>query len=123
MKVEIFTEKAPRPAGPYSQGLKVGNRIYVSGQRPVQAETGNIPHSVREQTEQVLLNVKSILEAGGASMKDVVKVTAYLADVQYFAEFNKVYEEFFSSPYPVRTTVGCELRGILVEVDVIAELS
>lgn len=121
MKQEIRTPKAPLPGGPYSQGLKAGSRVYVAGQRPVAAETGTIPESFRDQAVQVLENVRHVLEAGGASMDDVVKVTVYLANIENFAEFNAVYATFFSAPYPVRTTVSCSLRGILVEVDAIAE--
>lgn len=123
MKQEIRTDKAPLPAGPYSQGLKVGSRVYVAGQRPVDAATGAIPESLTEQAKLCLANVRHVLEAGGASMDDVVKVNVYLADIGYFAEFNEVYKTCFSAPYPVRTTVSCSLRGILVEVDVIAECS
>ena len=121
MKEEIRTDKAPLPAGPYSQGLKAGNRVYVAGQRPVDAKTGKIPETFAAQAKLVLENVRHILEAGGATTDDVVKVTVYLTDLAHFAEFNEIYKTFFSAPYPTRTTVGCSLRGILVEVDAIAE--
>ena len=124
MKKEvILTDKAPLPGGPYSQGLKIHSRIYVAGQRPVDAKTGDIPESFTKQAEMALSNVQHVLEAGGATVDDVVKVTVYLADITYFAEFNEVYKRFFSEPYPTRTTVSCSLRGILVEVDAIAELA
>ena len=122
MKEVIRTDKAPLPSGPYSQGLKVNSRIYVAGQRPADAKTGAIPANFTEQAELVLANVRHVLEAGGATMDNVVKVTVYLADIAYFAEFNEVYKRFFQEPYPTRTTVSCALRGILVEVDAIAEL-
>lgn len=121
MKQEIRTDKAPLPAGPYSQGLKAGSRIYVAGQRPVEVKTGNIPESFADQARQCLENVRHVLEAGGAVTDDVVKVTVYLADLGFFAEFNEIYKTFFSAPYPTRTTVSCALRGILVEVDAVAE--
>jgi reactive intermediate/imine deaminase len=123
MKQEIKTSHAPLPVASYSQGIIVGNTIYVAGQRPLDVETGIIPEGVFEQTKQVLTNVKTILEAGGASMKDVVKVTAHLQDLTDFAEFNKAYTEFFPAPYPVRTTVQSGLNNILVEIDVIAVIS
>lgn len=121
MKQEIRTDKAPLPGGPYSQGLKIGSRVYVAGQRPVAAATGEIPASFKEQARLALENVRHVVEAGGACMDDVVKVTVYLADISHFAEFNEIYTTFFSAPYPVRTTVSCSLRGIFVEVDAIAE--
>lgn len=121
MKQEIRTAKAPLPGGPYSQGLKTGSRVYVAGQRPIDAETGLMPESFIEQAKQVLENVRHVLEAGGATMEDVVKVTVYLSDLANFAAFNEVYATYFSAPYPTRTTVSCTLRGIMVEVDAIAE--
>jgi 2-iminobutanoate/2-iminopropanoate deaminase len=122
MKREIRTDRSPDPIGPYSQGLAAGNRIYVSGQGPLNPATGEIPETIEEQTRQVLTNIRNILEAGGAAMEQVVKTTAHLADLEDFEAFNSVYREFFNKPYPVRTTVGSELLGILVEIDVIAEL-
>ncbi|KIL38527.1 endoribonuclease L-PSP [Gordoniibacillus kamchatkensis] len=122
MKLQIRTSKAPAPVGPYSQGLKVGNRVYVAGQGPLDPETGTIPDTIAGQTRQVLKNIENILKEAGATMNDVVKVTAHLRDLKLFDEYNEVYREFFSEPYPVRTTVGSELDDILVEIDVIAEL-
>ncbi|SBW03231.1 conserved hypothetical protein [uncultured delta proteobacterium] len=123
MKQEIRTEKAPLPGGPYSQGLKVGSRIYVAGQRPADAATGKIPEDFASQAKQVLENVRHVLEAGGGTMDDVVKVTVYLTDIANFAAFNAIYTTYFSPPFPTRTTVSCSLRGILVEVDAIAEIA
>lgn len=122
MKKEIKTDKSPTPAGPYSQGLMVGNRIYIAGQGPLNAETGTVPETIEGQTRQALTNIKNILEAGGASMDQVAKITVHLADLKDFEAFNKVYKEFFTPPYPVRTTVGSQLMNILVEIDAIAEL-
>lgn len=122
MKKEIRTDRSPDPIGPYSQGVKVGNRIYVSGQGPLNPVTGETPQTIEEQTRQVLTNIRNILEAGGATMDNVVKTTVHLADLKDFQAFNGVYKEFFTIPYPVRTTVGSQLLGILVEIDVIAEI-
>lgn len=122
-KKEIKTDKAAQPIGPYSQGLVVGNRVYVSGQGPEDPVTGKMGPTITEQTRQVMLNIKTILEAGGATMDNVVKSTVHLANLDDFSAFNKVYSEFFTRPYPVRTTVGSALLGgILVEIDVVAEL-
>ncbi|WP_274652057.1 RidA family protein [Paenibacillus humicola] len=123
MKIEIVTDKAPMPAGSYSQGIKIGNRIYVAGQGPKNAANGEMPETIEEQTRQVLTNIRYILEEGGATLNDVVKVTAHLADMSDFDKYNKVYHEFFKQPFPVRTTVGSVLDHILVEIDVIAEVS
>jgi 2-iminobutanoate/2-iminopropanoate deaminase len=122
-KKEIKTDSAPKPVGPYSQGLVVGNRIYVAGEGPKNPETGATPEGIEAQTRQVMMNLKNILEAGEATMDHVVKSTVHLANLSDFEKFNNVYKEFFTPPYPVRTTVGSVLLGgILVEIDVIAEL-
>ncbi|MCZ8511446.1 Rid family detoxifying hydrolase [Paenibacillus filicis] len=122
MKKEIQTSLAPGPVGPYSQGIQVGNRVYVAGQGPLNPETGTVPETIEEQTRQVLKNIQNILTAAGATMDHVVKVTAHLSDLKYFDAYNSVYQQFFSKPYPVRTTVGSQLENILVEIDVIAEI-
>lgn len=122
MKVKITTNKAPNPAGPYSQGIKIDKRVYVAGQGPMDVTTGKMPEGVAEQTRQALKNIGYILEAAGAGFKDVVKVTAYLQDLNDFTAYNNVYSEFFVEPYPVRTTVESGLNNILVEIDVIAEI-
>jgi 2-iminobutanoate/2-iminopropanoate deaminase len=123
VKKVIRTDKAPDPIGPYSQGLVCGNRVYVSGQGPRNPETGTNPEGIREQTRQVLKNIEAILEAGGATMDQVVKVTAHLTNLDRdFQGYNEVYKEFFTEPYPVRITVQSQLFGMLVEIDAIAEL-
>ena len=122
-KKEVKTDKSPQPIGPYSQGLVVGNRIYVAGQGPRNPVTGKVSEGIEEQTRQVMTNLKNIIEAAGGTMDDVAKSTVHLANLGDFEKFNKVYSGFFNPPYPVRTTVGSALLGgILVEVDVIAEL-
>lgn len=120
-KQQLSTNNAPKPAGPYSQGLRVGDFIFVAGQGPGNPVTGQkAGESIEEQTTQVLDNIKAILEAGGASMANVVKSTVHLSDLALFGRFNKVYETYFPDPKPVRTTVGSQLPSILVEIDVIA---
>ncbi len=122
-KQSIRTDRAPLPAGPYSQGLRVGDLIFVAGQGPTNPVTHSLAgSSIEEQTVQVLENIKAILEAGGSSMADVVKTTVHLSDMSLFSRFNKVYESYFPDPKPVRTTVGSILANILVEIDVIAYL-
>ena len=120
-KQQIRTTSGASPVGAYSQGLRVGDFIFVSGQGPLDPATGKIVgETVEEQTARVLENIKAILESGGASMANVVKVSAHLSDLAFFERYNKVYATYFSDPKPTRTTVGSQLMGILVEIDAIA---
>jgi 2-iminobutanoate/2-iminopropanoate deaminase len=124
VKQVILTDKAPQPAGPYSQGLRAGGFIFVAGQTPFDPATGElVGQTIEEQTGRVLENIKAILEEAGASMTDVVKTTVHLSDLSLFPRFNQVYESYFSDPKPVRTTVGSSLGGFLVEIDAIALVS
>lgn len=121
-KQPVHPASAPVPAGAYTPGLVAGGFVFVSGQtaeKPGSAEL--VEGGVREQTRQVMENIGGILETAGCSMNDVVKVTAHLADVRDFDGYNEVYREFFSTPYPVRTTVQSVIPGgSLVEIDVVA---
>jgi 2-iminobutanoate/2-iminopropanoate deaminase len=120
-KQQITTHSGASPIGAYSQGIRVGDFIFVSGQGPLDPETGQIVGTtVEEQTARVLENIKAILAAGGATMADVVKVSAHLSDLSLFERYNKVYATYFPDPKPARTTVGSQLLGILVEIDAIA---
>ena len=120
-KQQITTTFGASPMGAYSQGLRAGDFIFVSGQGPLDPATGKIVGgTIEEQTARTLENIKAILEAGGATMADVVKVTAHLTDLSNFAAYNKVYATYFPDPKPVRTTVGSQLLGMLVEIDAIA---
>ncbi len=119
----VFTERAPKPIGPYSQGVLVNNMVFVSGQIPIDPSTGKlVSGGVREQTERVLENVKAILEAAGFSLSDVVWVFVALKDSSKFSEFNEVYSRYFQTNPPARMTVGvADLPGgALVEISVIA---
>ena len=119
-QLTIDTGATPPPS-PYSLGLRVGDFIFVSGQVPRDPATGKIVGTtIEEQTKQVLENIKAILAAGGATMADVVKVSAHLSDLAFFEDYNKVYVTYFPDPKPVRTTVGSQLLGFLVEIDAIA---
>jgi 2-iminobutanoate/2-iminopropanoate deaminase len=116
----ITADNAPEPAGPYSQAVVAGGFVYVSGQGPVQPETGEMPDSFEEQVRQTLGNLKTILEAAGSGLEHVVKVNAYITDLTRFSAFNEVYKEFFQDAPPARTTVATALLGMLVEVDCVA---
>ena len=119
-KTEIRTNNAPSPAGPYSQGIVAGDYIFVAGQRPVDPKTGYIPEDIQGQTRQVIKNIEAILAEHGATLADVVRAGAYLSDLSNFNAMNEVYCQMFPKPYPARTCIGTSLRGILVEIDVIA---
>ena len=123
MRETITAEKGPKPAGPYSHAVVSGGFVFVSGQGPVDPETGAMPDSFEEQVRQTLKNLQTILEAAGSSLDDVVKVNAYVTDLTRFAQFNEVYSEFFSYDPPARTTVGTSLLGFLVEIDCIAAIT
>jgi reactive intermediate/imine deaminase len=121
-KTAIHTAAAPQPAGPYSQGIVANGFLYTAGFGPQDPATGAVAESVAEQTRQVLRNIAAVLAEHGLTLDDCVKSTVHLADLADFAEFNGAYKEFFSEPYPVRTTVGSQLANILVEIDVVAAL-
>jgi 2-iminobutanoate/2-iminopropanoate deaminase len=117
----IVVPNGPKPGGAYSPGLRAGDFIFVAGQGPVNPASGKIEsEEIEGQTRQVLENVRAILEAGGATMADVVKATVHLSDMSLFERYNAVYAEYFPDPKPVRTTVGSQLHGFLVEIDVVA---
>ena len=123
MKEVIRTDKAPAAVGPYSQGYRAGDFIFVAGQGPLDPQTGTIKgDTIEEQTRQTLENIKAILEANGAGMKDVVKVTVVLTDLSNFKPMNEVYKTFFSEPFPARISYGSALAlpKMLVEIDAIA---
>ncbi|MEK5175438.1 RidA family protein [Heyndrickxia sp. FSL W8-0496] len=122
MKQVIKTDLAPIPGGHFSQGIKVNNRVYVAGQTPINAETGEMPATIEEQTRQALMNIKHVLAAAGAKLEDVIKINTYLTDLNDFDKYNEVYKEFFKDPLPVRTTCGVNLKGIPIEIDAIAEI-
>lgn len=123
MKKVISTENAPKAVGPYSQAVEVNGFLYVSGQLPVDANTGEfVPGGVKEQAEQVLKNIGHILEKAGYSFSDVVKSTVYLTNMADFVAMNEVYATFYSEPFPARVAfavVGLP-KGALIEIDVIA---
>lgn len=120
-KQQLTITTGASSTGSYSPGLRVGDFIFVSGQVPRDPATGQIVgETIEEQTAQVLENIKTILEGGGASLADVVKVSAHLSDLSHFERYNKVYVTYFPDPKPTRTTVGSQLLGFLVEIDAIA---
>lgn len=122
-KKEIISQKAPAAIGPYSQAIEIGNTLYLSGQIPVDRKEGKITgNTIAEQTHQALQNIKYILEENNMTMKQVVKTTVLLSDINHFSEMNEVYAEYFSEPYPARAAfqVAALPMGALVEIESIA---
>ena len=105
MKQVLATEQAPAAIGPYPQGIAAGETVYVSGQLPLDPATGAFPEGIAAQTAQSLKNIQAILAQQGMTLANVVKTTVFLADINDFAEMNKVYGEFFTQPYPARSAV------------------
>lgn len=122
MRKEVYTEKGAPPAGIYSQGIVADGPIaYIAGQGPLDPATGQrVEGGFREQATRVFDNLTILLEAAGTSWEHVNKVGVFLADLSDFAVMNEVYEQYVTKPYPARTTVGCQLPNILIEVDCIA---
>lgn len=111
------------PIGPYSPAIRIDRWIYCSGQIPIDPTTGQIiKGGIKEQTAQCIYNLRSILRAVGVDLEQVVKITVYMTDLSQFDEMNKVYEQFFSQPYPARTTIQVAAlpKGALIEIDAIA---
>ena len=113
----ISTENAPQAIGPYSQAVKAGNLMFISGQIPLDPKTGDlVSESIDQQAKQVLNNIKSICEAAGQSIDDIVKISIFLTDLENFAIVNEVMKEYFAEPYPARATV--EVSGLPLGVNV-----
>lgn len=124
MKKVVSTQKAPAPKGAYSQGVVAASPLlYVSAQGPIDPETGVVVGGTfAEQLERALLNVQTVVEASGATLADVVKVTVFLADWSYFPEMNEIYGRFFPQPYPARTPIKMDIPMGLVMVDAVVAL-
>ena len=122
-KKVIRTEKAPKAMGPYSQAIQAGNLIFISGQIPLDPATGElVKGDIRQQTQQVLENIKGILESQKIKMEDVVKATIFLKDMGNFNQVNEVYATYFSSFPPARSTVEVTRlpRDVEIEIEAIA---
>jgi 2-iminobutanoate/2-iminopropanoate deaminase len=123
VKAIISTDGAPRAIGPYSQAIRAGELVFASGQIPIDPVTGEfVPGGIADQTEQVLRNLTAVFEAAGVTMKQVVKTTVFLVDMDDFAAMNEVYGRFFGSEPPARATVQAARlpRDARVEIEAIA---
>jgi len=122
----IQTSEAPKAIGPYSQAVRVGELVFLSGQIPLDPATGNVVEGdIVVQTRRVMENLGAVLSAAGASFAEVVKTTIFLADLGHFSKMNEVYGTYFASEPPARATVqvGALPRGVLIEIDMIAHLA
>ena len=123
MKHVIHTQKAPKAIGPYSQAIKAGNTLYISGQIPMNPETGKIVEGgITEQTKQVMQNISAILKEAGYTFNDVVKSTCLLSDMSNFSGMNEVYGKYYSKNPPARAAFAVkELPlNVLIEIETIA---
>jgi 2-iminobutanoate/2-iminopropanoate deaminase len=125
MRQAVSTPNAPAAIGPYSQAIRSGSLLFVSGQIPLDPSSGTlVSGGIADQTERVLENLGAILQAAGASFDRVVKTTVYLADMSEFAAMNEVYGRYFAAPAPARATIQAARlpRDVRVEIDLIADL-
>ncbi|MEX1220752.1 MAG: RidA family protein [Idiomarina sp.] len=124
-KVIISTDKAPAAIGTYSQAVKIGTTVYLSGQIPLVPSTMEfVSEDFRQQAEQVFKNLTAVCEAAGGSLQDMVKVQIYLTDLGQFAIVNEVMASFFATPYPARAAIGVRAlpKGAQIEIDGVMEL-
>ena len=124
MKKEVIaTKEAPAAVGPYSQAIRSGNTLYVSGQVPINPETGKMPEPIEEQAKQCLNNIAAILTAAGLGMENVVRCGIFMTNLDDFKTVNEIYASFFSGDYPARATVQVARLplGAMIEIDAIAE--
>lgn len=121
----VFTEKAPKPVGPYSQAVISGDFVFVSGQIAIDPKTSKvIDEGIEAQTVQVLENIKNILESINLTLNDVVKISVFLSNISDFQSFDRVYSKYFEKNPPARTTVQAGLMaGVLLEIDAVAKKS
>jgi 2-iminobutanoate/2-iminopropanoate deaminase len=125
MRTAVSTDGAPKAIGPYSQAIRAGSLLFLSGQIPIDPATGQmVDGDIAQQTHRVFKNLEAILTAAGASFDNVVRTTVYLADMSDFAAMNEVYGTYFSSPAPARATVQASRlpRDARVEIDLIASV-
>ena len=121
---QISTTNAPAAIGPYSQAIRSGDLLFCSGQIPVNPATGNIPEGAQAQAEQALTNLKSLIEAAGASIDNVVKTLVFIKDMNDFAAINDIYAKYFTEPFPARSCVEVARlpKDVLLEVEAIVDL-
>jgi 2-iminobutanoate/2-iminopropanoate deaminase len=122
-RAAVLTEKAPKPIGPYSQAVVLGDLVFTSGQIALEPAGNLVAGAVERETEQVFANLAAVLAAAGTGLDRAVKVTVYLTDLTQFARVNAVYAKYFREPFPARSTVQVAAlpKGATVEIDVVAQ--
>ena len=124
MSIEVIsTDKAPAAIGPYSQAIRIGDRMMTSGQIPIDPATGEVvAGGIEAQAKQVLENLKAVLNAGGSDLKHVVKTTVFIKDMNDFGAINKIYSEYFTAPFPARSCVEVARlpKDVGIEIEAIA---
>lgn len=120
----ISTVKAPSAIGPYSQGVKLGNLLFTSGQIPLNPQTGELETEIKEATKRSMENIKAILNEAGTSLEKVIKTTIFLKDINDFADVNEVYGSYFTNNPPARSCVEVSKlpKDAIIEIEVIAEV-
>lgn len=120
-KEVISSANAPKAIGPYSSALKVGNMLFVSGQIPVNPQSGEVAADIKDQAKQSLSNLKALVEEAGFTLADVVKTTVFITDINDFAAVNEVYATYFTEPYPTRSCVAVKdlPKGVKLEIECI----
>ncbi|MEO0093695.1 MAG: RidA family protein [candidate division WOR-3 bacterium] len=124
MKEIIYTEKAPKPIGPYSQAVRIGNLIFFSGQIGIDPNTGNlVSGGVGAETRQVMANIKALLTKANLTFSNIIKTTIFLTNLSDFTEVNQIYSEYFTRDFPARSTVAVNAlpKGAKIEIEVIAQ--
>jgi len=121
-KIIIRTEKAPAAIGPYSQAVKAGNLMFISGQIPIDPATGSVVEGdIQAQARQCIKNLQAICEAAGASLQDIIKTSVFIKDMNQFAKINETYAEFFNAEPPARACVevSCLPKNVLIEIEAV----
>jgi len=121
-RTPVLSQEAPQPSGGYSQGIAVGDLLFLAGQGPYDASGNRAGSTVAEQVRQVLENLDAVARAGGGSLQNAVRVGMYLSDLAHFDEMDAEYRRFFTDPMPVRTTIQSDLVGFDVEGDAVVWL-
>ena len=124
-RTPIQTERAPAAIGPYSQATRAGSMVFLSGQIPLDPATGEVvPGGIEEQARRAFDNLKAVAEAAGGSLADVVRLGLYLTDLSQFAAVNAVMQEYFTAPFPARSTIGVSSlpKGVAFEADAVMVL-
>ncbi len=121
----IVTEQAPAAIGPYSQAVRAGSLVFLSGQIPLDPQQMTLVNGIEAQIHQVFANLSAVAQAAGGDLSHIVKLTVYLTDLEHFAQVNRIMEEYFQPPYPARAAIGVAAlpKGAAVEMDAIMQLA